>query len=137
MLPSRALVVIVAAAVAAGAGCARSRSAGDPGRGRQAFIEYKCTTCHDVVGETLPPASVTPAVTLGGRVLLPPSEDKLKDDITLPSSHFAVGYPSEQIMKDGHSRMPDYSAVLKGEQVADLVAYLRTRYTQGLPSATQ
>jgi len=137
MLRSRTLVAVVAVTLAAAAACARSTSAGDPERGRRAFIEYKCTTCHDVVGETLPPASVTPAVTLGGRVLLPPSEEKLKTDITLPSSHFAVGYPSEQIMKDGQSRMPDYSKVLKGEQVADLVAYLRTRYKQGLPSATQ
>jgi Cytochrome c len=137
MVPSRPLIAIVALASISTAACARSTSAGDPERGRRAFIEYKCTTCHDVVGETLPPASVTPAVTLGGRVLLPPSEDRLRSDITLPSSHFAVGYPSEQIMKDGKSRMPDYSKVLKGEQVADLVAYLRSRYTQGLPSATQ
>ena len=136
MLPSRALITVVAVALASAA-CGRSTSAGDPERGRRAFIEYKCTTCHEVVGETLPPASVTPAITLGGRVLLPPSEEKLKADITLPSSHFAVGYPSEQITRDGRSRMPDYSAVLKGEQVADLVAYLRTRYKQGLPSATQ
>jgi mono/diheme cytochrome c family protein len=137
MMPSRALVATVAVALASAAACARSTSAGDPERGRRAFVENKCTTCHDVVGEKLPPASVTPAVTLGGRVLLPPSEEKLTADITLPSSHFAVGYPSEQIMKDGQSRMPDYSKVLKGEQVADLVAYLRSRYKQGLPSATQ
>jgi mono/diheme cytochrome c family protein len=138
MVPSRALIAVLAAcSTISTAACARSTSTGDAERGRRAFIEYKCTTCHDVVGEKLPPASVTPAVTLGGRVLLPPSEEKLKADITLPSSHFAVGYPSEQIMKDGKSRMPDYSKVLKGEQVADLVAYLRTRYKQGLPSATQ
>jgi len=137
MLPSRALVALLAVGLASAAACARSASTGDPERGRRAFIDYKCTTCHEVVGETLPPASVTPAITLGGRVLLPPSEEKLTADITLPSSHFAVGYPSQQIMKDGQSRMPDYSKVLKGEQVADLVAYLRTRYKQGLPSATQ
>lgn len=128
-----ACLLVLAVSVA----CARRQEGGDPEKGRRAFVEYKCNACHDVVGETLPPASVTPAVSLGGRMLLPPSEEKLRADITMPSSHFAVGYPQEQITKDGRSRMPDYSRVLTPDQVKDLVAYLRTRYQRGLPSATR
>ena len=132
----RALLVCLIVVALPGA-CARRQDGGDAENGRRAFVELKCNACHDVVGETLPPASVTPAVTLGGRQLLPPSDDKLRADIVLPSSHFAVGYPQAQITRDGQSRMPDYSKVLSDAQVKDLVAYLRTRYQQGLPSATQ
>jgi mono/diheme cytochrome c family protein len=135
MSRQRALIVCLVV-LAAPVACARHRAAGDPEKGRRAFVEFKCNACHDVVGETLPPASVTPAVSLGGRMLLPPSDEKLRTDITMPSSHFAVGYPQEQITKGGHSRMPDYSKVLTPDQVNDLVAYLGTRYQRGLPSAT-
>jgi mono/diheme cytochrome c family protein len=111
--------------------------AGDPAKGRQAFVDLQCNACHEVKGESFPPPAVVPAVTLGGRMLLPPSDGKLRDDILIPSSHYAVGYPSGQITKDGRSRMPEYSKTLTDEQVADLIAFLRTHYERGLPAATR
>lgn len=126
------------AALALALACVGSQtSTGDPAKGRQAFLDLRCNTCHEVAGESLPSPSVTPAVGLGGRSLLPPSEDRLKQDILLPSSHFAVGYPREQIMQGDVSRMPDYSKRLTADQVANLVAFLRSRYTRGMPSATR
>ena len=110
--------------------------AGDAAKGRQAFVALHCNACHEVAGETLPPASITPPVLLGGKMLLPPSEERIRADILLPSSHFAVGYPSEQIMAGDRSRMPDYSKRLDDRQVADLVAFLKTSYQRGIPSAT-
>jgi mono/diheme cytochrome c family protein len=110
---------------------------GDPEAGRRAFVELQCHTCHDVAGGGLPPASVVPAVRLGGRTLLPPSRERLAEDILLPSSHFAEGYPASQIMKGDASRMPDYSKVLDDRQVADLVAFLASRYQRGIPSPTR
>ena len=110
---------------------------GDAEKGRQAFIDLRCNSCHEVAGETLPPPSVTPAVSLGGRFLLPPSPERIKEDILLPSSHFALGYPREQIMQDDVSRMPDYSNQLTDDQVANLVAFLKSRYVRGVPSATR
>jgi mono/diheme cytochrome c family protein len=128
------LLVVLLPAMA----CGGSRTpAGDAARGRQAFVDLRCNACHEVSGEALPPPDVVPAVALGGRRLLPPSEEALRADILLPSSHFAVGYPTEQITKDGRSRMPDYSKVLTETQVADLVAFLRAHYQRGLPSATR
>jgi|MudIll2142460700_1097286.scaffolds.fasta_scaffold1024672_1 mono/diheme cytochrome c family protein len=112
-------------------------TSGDPDKGRQAFVDLRCNSCHEVAGESLPAPSVTPAVGLGGRALLPPSADRLKADILLPSSHFAVGYPREQIMRGDVSRMPDYSKQLSDEQVANLVAFLKSRYERGMPSATR
>ena len=111
--------------------------AGDVERGRQAFVTLQCTACHEVAGGGLPAASVVPAVGLGGRMLLPPSAETLAEDIVLPSSHFAAGYPTDQITAQDRSRMPDYSKVLSKEQVADLAAFLKSRYERGLPSATR
>ncbi len=115
----------------------RNLPAGDAERGKLAFITLQCTACHEVAGGGLPAASVVPAVGLGGRSLLPPSAERLAEDIVLPSSHFAAGYPTEQITEQDRSRMPDYSKALSKEQVADLVAFLKSRYTLGLPSATR
>jgi len=137
MTITRALVgplAMLVLSVACGGG---QKPAGDVEKGRQAFVDLHCNACHQVAGESLPPASVTPAVALGGRALLPPSEERLREDILLPSSHFAVGYPSEQIMKGDQSRMPDYSKALTEEQVANLAAFLRSRYQQGLPTGTR
>jgi mono/diheme cytochrome c family protein len=111
--------------------------AGDPEAGRQAFVQLQCSTCHEVAGGGLPPPSVVPAVWLGGKTLLPPSAERLSEDILLPSSHFAVGYPTSQIVRGDASRMPDYSQVLDERQVANLVAFLQSRSERGLPTPTR
>lgn len=137
------LVVVLAAA---GASVACSGSAGErPGtppqgdveRGRQAFIQLQCHTCHEVRGVNLPAPSIVPAVALGGRTLLPPSRGQLMEDILLPSTHFAQGYPVNQIMEGDQSRMPDYSKALSNTQLADLVAFLKAQYSLGIPSPTR
>jgi mono/diheme cytochrome c family protein len=143
MMRHLAPLAVVLGLVAAGScrqapsGRAASLPPGDPEAGRRAFVELQCHTCHDVAGGGLPPASVVPAVRLGGRTLLPPSRERLAQDILLPSSHFAVGYPASQIMQGDTSRMPDYSKVLDDKQVANLVAFLQSRYQRGLPSPTR
>lgn len=137
MTVTRVLVGPLAMLVLSAACGGGPKPAGDAEKGRQAFVEFHCNACHEVAGEALPPASVTPAVALGGRVLLPPSQERLREDILLPSSHFAVGYPREQITKGDRSRMPDYSKTLTEEQVTNLAAFLRSRYQQGLPTGTR
>jgi mono/diheme cytochrome c family protein len=135
---TRPLCALAATALAVSAiACSRPAPNGDAAAGRTAFVEMQCNACHDVAGDSLPPPTVTPAVRLGGKMLLPPSPTQTKADILLPSSHFAEGYPREQIMAGDASRMPDYSKRLTDAQVTDLVAYLQSRYARGLPSATQ
>jgi mono/diheme cytochrome c family protein len=110
---------------------------GDVARGQQAFVDLQCHACHQVAGGGLPAPSVVPAVALGGTRLLPPSEQDIATDIVLPSSHFAAGYPTDQIVRDDKSKMPDYSKQLTKAQLADLAAFLKSRYHRGLPSATK
>jgi mono/diheme cytochrome c family protein len=111
--------------------------AGSVDGGRQAFVSLGCYNCHDVAGGGVPAPTVVPAVQLGGRTLVPPSKSKLESDIELPSSHFAVGYPQSQIMTGDRSKMPDYSKALTKQQLADLVAFLDSRYQLGLPTPTR
>lgn len=141
---SRVSLVSICLILASVAACSRptpeavkNLPAGDAARGQQTFINLQCTACHEVAGGGLPAASVVPAVGLGGRTLLPPTAERLAEDIVLPSSHFAIGYPIDQITEKDRSRMPDYSKTLSKEQVADLAAFLRSRYERGLPSATK
>ena len=116
---------------------AKNLPPGDPEKGRQAFVALQCHACHEVAGGGLPAPSVVPAVALGGTSLLPPSREDIAADILLPSSHFAQGYPRAQITVDGQSRMPDYSKALTEDQLANLSAFLKSRYTRGLPSPTR
>jgi mono/diheme cytochrome c family protein len=116
---------------------AKGLPAGNAERGQQAFVALQCNGCHEVAGASLPPPAVVPAVALGGRMLLPPSKEQIAEDILLPSSHFARGYPTTQIVEGDKSRMPDYSKALTKEQVADLVAFLDAHYRRALPSATR
>jgi mono/diheme cytochrome c family protein len=129
------------AGIAWSGACSRRAPEGSVGgsidAGRQAFVRLGCYNCHDVSGGGVPAPTVVPAVQLGGRTLVPPSKSKLESDIELPSSHFAVGYPQSQIMTGDRSKMPDYSKVLTKQQVADLVAFLDSRYKLGLPSPTR
>jgi cytochrome c553 len=140
-MPRLVSVTLVTLVLAAGCGRGDRPSAalapGDVEAGRRAFISYRCYSCHEVAGENLPAPSVIPAVYLGGRALTPPSQARLAKDILLPSSHFAVGYPASQITHEGRSRMPEYSQVLSDQQVANLSAYLRSRYSLGIPSPTR
>jgi mono/diheme cytochrome c family protein len=136
------LLVIPLVALLAGACSSRpsespAAAQGDPQKGRDAFVRLQCHTCHEVVGSDLPAPSIVPPVALGGRSLLPPSREYIQESILLPSSHFAQGYPLEHIMAQDRSRMPDYSEALTNTQVADLVAYLESQYSLGIPSPTR
>lgn len=131
-----AWLVVVACAWA---GCTGRRSPsqfslppGNVDAGKAAFVDLKCYACHTVEGVELPaPASAAP-VKLGGRKPLPPTTGDLSTDIIMPSSHFAEGYPASQVQEGAASKMPDFTRQITIRQLADLVAFLRSRYGVGL-----
>lgn len=108
---------------------------GDAQAGKAVFVEAKCSTCHTVSGVDLPAPEMAPAIALGGAKALPPTDGDLTTDIILPSSHFARGYPASQVQEGSKSKMPDYTTQLTIRQLADLVAFLQTRYTMAMPPA--
>ncbi len=130
----RVLAVLIIAALVSGCSGRHSPSGfrlppGDATAGERAFVDLQCATCHTVAGVDLPAPTFPTPVALGGRTMLPPTDGDLTTDIILPASHFASGYPAAQVQEESKSKMPDYTEKMTIRQLADLVAFLQTRYT--------
>ena len=107
---------------------------GDVGKGRAAFVELQCNSCHTVDEVDLPDPVVIPTpsalVVLGGQVFEIRTDGYLVTSIINPSHKLARGFDQEQITTTtGESRMPDYSDIMTVRQLIDLVAFLQSRYT--------
>jgi L-cysteine S-thiosulfotransferase len=139
-------VLIITALLSAGTACDSGRysSAGfrlppnaDGERGKRAFVELGCPSCHRVSGMDLPSPTVQPAVpvVLGGEV-----DKKLSDAYLLTAmiypSHQLAPAPKDQIATGGVSRMPDFTDKMTVRQAVDVVGFLQSRYTvrQTLPN---
>jgi mono/diheme cytochrome c family protein len=70
---------------------------------------------------------------LGGPVPYQRTDGELVTAIINPSHTLAVGYRREAVSFGGKSRMRDYNDTLTPRQLADLVAYLHTRYEVVVP----
>ena len=99
---------------------------GDPHRGKAAFLEFGCNTCHEVRGANLPRPAVQPVV-LGGSVMAEPSDGYLVTAIINPAYH-AVRYPGANGSQAGQPHMPEYASRMTVQQLTDIVAYLQSRY---------
>ena len=107
---------------------------GNADAGKTAFVSLQCNTCHTVPGVDLPPATAMPTpVVLGGPTAMPPTDGDLTTDIILPSSHFARGYAASDVQVGAKSKMPDYTRQMTVGQLADLVAFLQSHYSVGVP----
>ena len=108
---------------------------GDAERGRAILMELKCHSCHRVYGGGFPEPTVTPPVpvVLGGPVPHVRTDGELVTSIVNPSHRLAAGYKREEIVRDGRSRMADYTQTMTVAQLIDLVAFLQTRYQVARP----
>jgi sulfur-oxidizing protein SoxX len=124
--------------VCAGAmvGCANSRDpakgfrlagSGDPQRGKAAFVEFGCNSCHEVQGSTNLPSPTIQRVALGGPVMVLPSDGYLVTAIINPVYH-AANYPPVK----GTQQMPEFASRMTVQQMTDIVIYLKSRYGLGL-----
>ncbi|HTS31172.1 MAG TPA: cytochrome c [Bryobacteraceae bacterium] len=135
MAPSTTLLWVLGL-VAAGIACSTARDPakgfrlagnGDTQRGKAAFIEFRCYSCHEVQGSNLPRPANRP-VTLGGSVAHQPSDGYLVTAIINPAYH-ADRYPSADLGSQGVTTgMPEYASRMTVQQLTDIVAYLQTRY---------
>jgi L-cysteine S-thiosulfotransferase len=121
------------------AGCSGSKSGaglrlpdGNVERGKAAFLELKCNTCHTVAGTEMPTPSKDYAyvrvVVLGGEVRQVKTYGALVTSIINPSHSLAPGYPKELITKDNQSAMANFNDTMTVRQLIDLVAFLQSRY---------
>jgi L-cysteine S-thiosulfotransferase len=137
MRPRFRLVPIAVLAVASAA-CSSGRHSpaafrlppdGDVKRGQAAFVALGCNSCHAVSGVDLPRATVEPPVpvALGGPVDSRLSDAYLVTSIIYPTYELAL-YPKDEITSGGQSRMPHYADQMTVRQLADIVAFLQSRY---------
>ena len=102
---------------------------GDARHGRAVFVDLRCHACHRVAGENfdLPVAEPPAPVVLGGRIARVMTDGALADSIVNPSRRIA--YETSTGVRSGTlSRMPDYTRTMTVRELADLVAYLQTKY---------
>lgn len=109
---------------------------GDVARGKTAFVEFGCQSCHVVSGVDLPQPTVRPPVpvVLGGVTTREMTDGYLVTSIINPSYRLAP-QPKEAIAVAGRSRMPEYADKLTVRQLTDLVAFLQSRYEFRRPIA--
>ena len=105
---------------------------GDVQRGKAAFLELKCNTCHTVAKTEIPSPSQDYAyvrvVVLGGEVRQVKTYGALVTSIINPSHSLAPGYPKELIAKGNESAMTNFNDTMTVRQLIDLVAFLQSRY---------
>ncbi len=128
----------LAALLSAGAACSSGRytsagfhlpADGDVARGKAAFVELGCATCHEVSGGGTPQPTVQPPVpvVLGGEMDRKLSDGYLVTSIINPSYQLAL-YPKDQTTTAGQSRMPHYADKVTARQLIDVVAFLQAQY---------
>lgn len=108
---------------------------GDVERGRTAFVELGCPSCHRVIGDEQlgsPNPDAKLQVDLGGRVTRINSYGDLVTSIINPSHRISVAGPGTT--SDGeHSTMRVYNDIMTVAQLVDLVTFLQGSYEIYIP----
>jgi mono/diheme cytochrome c family protein len=125
------LIALLAAACDSRSGVGFRLPDGDVERGRVAFAELGCNSCHRIEGAD--PAYVPPGaanVTLGGKTTWVKTYGELVTAIVNPSHRITPRYPADQVAIAGESLMaPAYlNDVMTVQQLIDLVAFLQSTY---------
>lgn len=105
--------------------------AGDVEKGRAAFVDLKCTTCHIVqgVGGLPPPGeTVTTPVVIGGEVARAKTYGQLVTAIIHPSHQITGQLRPQWEEWSKLSPMPDYGEIMTVRQMTDLVTFLQPQY---------
>jgi len=103
---------------------------GNPTRGRTAFAELHCNSCHEVDGLDVDYRGGVAHVTLGGTTTRIKTQGELVTSIINPSHKLAPRYPEDQVAVNGQSIMSAayLNDVMTVQQLIDLVAFLQSTY---------
>ena len=106
-------------------------------RGEASFAQLGCNSCHSVYRTDLPaPVALPPVPSLGGPVGRLPTDGMLVTSIINPSRTIVRPQGEQQCTAGSVSRMGTYGDVMTVTQLADLVAFLHTRYELERPPYT-
>lgn len=102
---------------------------GDIERGRTTFVALGCSGCHQVSGGDVPAPTAQPpvSVALGGVLDYPMTDGYLVTAIINPSFRQAR-HPRKPNATGRESRMPHFDEQMSVRQLADIVAFLQSRY---------
>jgi hypothetical protein len=103
---------------------------GDPEKGKAAFLELKCHTCHSVSEEGLPKPD-SPGqfnVVLGGEFLRVRTYGELVTSIINPTHIVSLEHKKKLEAGGTLSPMPEFNQVMTVAQMIDLVAFLQPHY---------
>lgn len=112
---------------------------GNVDRGREAFVELRCNTCHSVGSIERVAADGSPPIDLrlGGSVSTVKSYEDLVTSIINPSHRVSPRYPGDPLREisdeAGNSRMTNYNEVMTVQQLVDLVTFLQPQYHLNAP----
>jgi mono/diheme cytochrome c family protein len=103
---------------------------GDPVRGRAAFVELRCSSCHSVDGVDLPRPVADPPLpfVLGDASASGFTDGELVTAILDPSHDITQASPAG-VQSGRLSRMGDFNEAMTVRQLVDLVAFLQ-QHTQ-------
>jgi hypothetical protein len=98
-------------------------------RGKVAFVNIGCNSCHKVWGADLPQASVSlpEPVMLGGQTGRRLSDAYLMT-VMLDPNHALAGHRKRGTAENERSRMESYTDQLSARQMVDIVAFLQAHY---------
>lgn len=103
---------------------------GDAAAGRQAFVELRCNSCHEVSGVPIEYLEGIVHVPLGGKTMRVRTYGELVTSIINPSHKIAPPYRADGATPEGASLMSYayLNEVLTVQQLVDLVAFLQPTY---------
>lgn len=109
--------------------------AGDADRGKAAFVQLKCHTCHNVDGIELPapPENSVKLLTLGGDVNRPRTYGELVTSIIHPQRSVSEQLSPEQLLAAQLTPMPNVNREMTVAQLVDLVTFLEPTYRRLVP----
>ena len=104
---------------------------GDAARGKTAFVQMKCYTCHRVDGEVdLPAPLVDPSlvIPLGGEVLRVRTYGDLVTSIIHPEYNISDQVTANRRWEVKQSPMPTVNDTMTVQQLLDIVTFLQPHY---------
>ena len=112
-----------------------SLPAGDAENGEILFLEFHCIQCHTLAGtefvgdEWKLREDGGIAVELGGESTRVQTYGDLVTSIINPSHRIAEGFPVDELVEDGESKMEYYNEAMTVTELVDLVTFLKSKYT--------
>jgi hypothetical protein len=112
---------------------------GDAAAGRQAFVELRCNSCHEVSGVPIEYLGGIARVPLGGKTTRVRTYGELVTSIINPSHKIAPPYRDGGATAAGESLMSYayLNEVVTVQQLVDLVAFLQPTYQVEQPPAVR